>query len=76
MVEEIATSLLNVGCGFVDAPVSGGVEGAQKGTLSVMAGGDSANMLRIKPVLEAISSTVTHMGRLGQDRLPRPSTRL
>jgi 3-hydroxyisobutyrate dehydrogenase len=62
---KIAASLLNVGCGFVDAPVSGGVEGAQKGTLSVMAGGDSANMSRIKPVLDAISSTVTHMGPVG-----------
>lgn len=62
---KIAESLLNVGCGFVDAPVSGGVEGAQKGTLSVMAGGDSANISRIQPVLEAISSTVTHMGPVG-----------
>jgi len=62
---EIATSLLKIDCGFVDAPVSGGVEGAQKGTLSVMAGGDSANILRIKPVLEAFSFTVTHMGPVG-----------
>ena len=62
---KIAASLANVGCEFVDAPVSGGVEGAQKGTLSVMAGGDSANISRIKPVLEAISSTVTHMGPVG-----------
>jgi len=49
----------------VDAPVSGGVEGAKKGTLSVMAGGDSANISRIMPVLEVISSTVTHMGPVG-----------
>jgi 3-hydroxyisobutyrate dehydrogenase len=50
---------------FIDAPVSGGVEGAIKGSLSVMAGGKSADMLRIQPVLEAISSTVTHMGPVG-----------
>ena len=62
---KVADSLSNVGCDFVDAPVSGGVEGAQKGTLSVMAGGESANISRIKPVLEAISSTVTHMGPVG-----------
>lgn len=62
---KIAASLLNVSCGFVDAPVSGGVEGAQKGTLSVMAGGESANISRIKPVLDAISATVTHMGPVG-----------
>ena len=62
---KVAASLANVGCDFVDAPVSGGVEGAQKGTLSVMAGGESANISRIKPVIEAISSTVTHMGPVG-----------
>ena len=62
---EVADSLQAVGAGFVDAPVSGGVEGAKKGTLSVMAGGDSANISRIMPVLEAISATVTHMGPVG-----------
>jgi 3-hydroxyisobutyrate dehydrogenase len=62
---QLAASLGDVGCGFVDAPVSGGVEGAKKGTLSVMAGGDSANISRIMPVLEAISATVTQMGPVG-----------
>jgi 3-hydroxyisobutyrate dehydrogenase len=62
---QISASLLEAGAGFVDAPVSGGVEGAQKGTLSVMAGGDSASISRIMPVLEAISASVTHMGPVG-----------
>lgn len=62
---EVADQLIRIDCGFVDAPVSGGVEGAKKGTLSVMAGGDSANISRIMPVLEAISGTVTHMGPVG-----------
>jgi len=62
---QVSASLLEAGAGFVDAPVSGGVEGAQKGTLSVMAGGDSANISRIMPVLEAISASVTHMGPVG-----------
>jgi 3-hydroxyisobutyrate dehydrogenase len=62
---QLAANLLEVGCGFVDAPVSGGVEGAKRGTLSVMAGGDSTNMSRIMPVMEAISATVTHMGPVG-----------
>jgi 3-hydroxyisobutyrate dehydrogenase len=51
--------------GFVDAPVSGGVEGAKRGTLSVMAGGESADIERIRPILNAISGTVTHMGPVG-----------
>ena len=62
---QVAASLLDVGSGFVDAPVSGGVEGVQKGTLSVMAGGDAATILRIMPVLEAFSVSVTHMGPVG-----------
>jgi len=62
---QVSASLLEAGAGFVDAPVSGGVEGAQKGTLSVMAGGDSANISRIMPVLQAISASVTHMGPVG-----------
>jgi 3-hydroxyisobutyrate dehydrogenase len=62
---QVSASLSEVGCALVDAPVSGGVEGAQRGTLSVMAGGESANISRIMPILEAISATVTHMGPVG-----------
>ena len=62
---QVSDSLGEAGAGFVDAPVSGGVEGAKKGTLSVMAGGDSANISRIMPVLDAISASVTHMGPVG-----------
>ena len=57
--KKVAASLAETGAGFVDAPVSGGVEGGKKGTLSVMAGGESANISRIMPVLEAASGTVT-----------------
>jgi len=63
--KRVASSLQDANAGFVDAPVSGGVEGAKKGTLSVMAGGDSATISRIMPVLETISATVTHMGPVG-----------
>ena len=62
---QVSASLHEAGASLVDAPVSGGVEGAQKGTLSVMAGGDSANISRIMPVLEAISASITHMGPVG-----------
>jgi 3-hydroxyisobutyrate dehydrogenase len=62
---QVSASLQEVSANLVDAPVSGGVEGANKGTLSVMAGGDSANISRIMPVLEAISASVTHMGPVG-----------
>jgi len=62
---QAAALFSELGCGFVDAPVSGGVEGAKNGTLSVMAGGDIANISRLMPVLESFASTVTHMGPVG-----------
>lgn len=62
---QVAARLAEVGAGFVDAPVSGGVEGAKKGSLSVMAGGESANISQIMPVLEVLSAKVTHMGPVG-----------
>ena len=62
---QVSASLHEAGASLVDAPVSGGVEGAQKGTLSVMAGGNSATISRIMPVLEAISASITHMGPVG-----------
>lgn len=62
---KLAGQVDEAGAGFVDAPVSGGVEGARKGTLSAMVGGDSADIERIRPVLDAIAGSVTHMGDVG-----------
>lgn len=53
------------GIGFIDAPVSGGVEGARNGKLSVMAGGDAAVLDTVRPVLEAYAARITHMGATG-----------
>ena len=50
---------------FLDAPVSGGVEGATAGTLTALVGGDEADVNRARPVLEAFSSTVVHVGLAG-----------
>ena len=60
-----AERLAERGVGFVDAPVSGGSEGALKGTLSIMVGGSSEHLERARPVLDAMGSTVTHMGPVG-----------
>lgn len=51
--------------GFVDAPVSGGVEGARNGKLSVMAGGDADVIEKARPLLEAYASRISHMGATG-----------
>ncbi|HXX60192.1 MAG TPA: NAD(P)-dependent oxidoreductase [Candidatus Sulfotelmatobacter sp.] len=60
-----AARLAERGIGFVDAPVSGGSEGAQKGTLTIMVGGETAAVERAQPVLAAIGTTITHMGPVG-----------
>ena len=53
------------GMGWVDAPVSGGPAAAEAGRLTVMAGGDPADMERAAPVLAALAVNVTHMGPVG-----------
>ena len=50
---------------FIDAPVSGGVEGAKNGKLSIMVGGDADTLARAKPVLEAYGARIGHMGPIG-----------
>jgi 3-hydroxyisobutyrate dehydrogenase len=62
---EIAAKLAERGITMLDAPVSGGSEGAEKGTLSIMVGGEEASFARAKPVFEAIGKTITHMGPSG-----------
>jgi 3-hydroxyisobutyrate dehydrogenase len=53
------------GIGFLDAPVSGGVEGARNGKLSIMVGGGAADLALARPVLEAYALRITHLGGSG-----------
>lgn len=62
---ELARRLADQGVGFVDAPVSGGSEGALKGTLTIMVGGATGDVERARPVLEAMGSSITRMGPVG-----------
>ncbi len=50
---------------FLDAPVSGGIEGARQGTLAMMIGGEAAVIERITPVLDTIAGRIEHMGPVG-----------
>ena len=61
MAQEVAEGL-GRGVAALDAPVSGGVAGAEAGTLSVMAAGDPAAFERVRPVLEAIGSNTVFVG--------------
>ncbi len=62
---EMATRLNSQGVRFLDAPVSGGSEGAAKGILSIMVGGDAEDVERALPILQAYGKTITHVGKQG-----------
>ncbi len=61
----MATALAARGVAYLDAPVTGGTEGARAGTLSVLVGGAAADVERARPVLEAVGRTITHLGPVG-----------
>jgi 3-hydroxyisobutyrate dehydrogenase len=60
-----AEQLQGIDVAFLDAPVSGGIEGARKGTLAMMVGGDLVVLEKITPVLNAIAGRIAHMGPVG-----------
>ena len=63
--KRIAARLVEKGVGYLDAPVSGGVLGAEGGTLTVMVGGEVTTLERVRPVLEAFGKKIVHCGAIG-----------
>jgi len=61
-VEKIAARVLETGRGFIDAPVSGGVVGAEGATLTIMAAAPRAAFEAVRPVLDALGDKVFHVG--------------
>nr|WP_286195614.1 NAD(P)-dependent oxidoreductase [Synechococcus sp. CCAP 1479/9] len=61
----MAAALAERGVAYLDAPVTGGTEGARAGTLSVLVGGAAADLERARPVLEAVGGTITAIGPVG-----------
>jgi 3-hydroxyisobutyrate dehydrogenase-like beta-hydroxyacid dehydrogenase len=62
---RLAAQLAERGIAWLDAPVTGGTEGARAGTLSVLVGGDVAVLERARPLLEVVGGTITHFGPVG-----------
>ena len=60
-----AAEAADAGAAWLDAPVSGGSEGATRGTLSIMVGGDDKEFRRALPYLESFGTTITHVGPTG-----------
>jgi 3-hydroxyisobutyrate dehydrogenase-like beta-hydroxyacid dehydrogenase len=68
-VKRLAAQAAEKGVGFLDAPLSGMVTGAEAGTLSVFVGGDAANLAQVRPLLETFSSHVFHVGEVGHGNI-------
>jgi 3-hydroxyisobutyrate dehydrogenase len=68
---ELGGRLEDLGVAMLDAPVSGGSEGAVAGTLTIMVGGDPADLERASDVLHAMGRTITHIGPLGSGQVAK-----
>lgn len=76
-VEAMAAKVTATGRGFVDAPVSGGVVGAEAGTLSIMFSGADAAVAAVRPALEVMGDKLFHMGdRPGQGAMTKTINQL
>ncbi len=68
---DLAELLRRKDCFLVDAPVSGGDVGAQKGTLAIMAGGEKEAFERVRPMFEAMGKTITYCGPVGNGQVTK-----
>lgn len=62
---DFAARLADADIRMIDAPVSGGSEGARNATLAIFVGGDVADVERARPILAAMGRTITHVGPIG-----------
>ena len=69
VTREITGKLAEKGVKMLDAPVSGGVIGAQQGTLSIMVGGEEGVFKEALPVFEVMGKTITHVGGNGDGQV-------
>lgn len=72
----VHVQLAALGVGFLDCPVSGGVEGARSGALAIMAGGDEAVYERALPMLHAMGKTVAHFGASGAGQAAKATNQI
>ena len=68
---EMAAALAEKEIRMIDAPVSGGSEGAQNGTLAIMVGGEKEDVQHAMPVLEAMGKIITHVGGIGSGQITK-----
>ena len=71
-----AVSLQSAQLHFVDAPVTGGTEGAKAGTLGIMVGAGDEAFLRVIPVFQAMGKTIEHMGPVGSGQATKAANQI
>ena len=71
LARELDAAARERGLGFLDAPVSGGQQGAERGELTVMAGGEERDFERVRPVLAAYAKTAKRLGPAGSGQLAK-----
>lgn len=66
----------HVGAGYLDAPVSGGAIGAEKGTLSIMVGGEESDFHRATPLFKVLGNNINHVGPLGAGQIAKTANQM
>ena len=74
--KEYAQKIQALGCGYLDAPVSGGDVGARNATLSIMCGGEPAVFERVKPVFELMGKNITLVGAVGDGQTAKVANQI
>lgn len=74
--KELAARLATVGVHLLDAPVSGGQQGAVDATLTIMVGGADEDVRRAWPIFSALGGTVTHLGGTGAGQLAKAANQI
>ncbi len=69
--KRLDEALRSKGCALVDAPVSGGDVGARNATLAIMAGGETAAVERVRPILQVMGRIITHCGPVGSGQVAK-----
>ncbi len=69
--QELGQRVAALGATWLDAPISGGSEGAARGTLSIMLGGEAAAVAQVRPYLQVMGQTITHVGPLGAGQMAK-----
>jgi 3-hydroxyisobutyrate dehydrogenase-like beta-hydroxyacid dehydrogenase len=74
--KDFAKAVMDKGCEYIDAPISGGAVGAKEGSLTIMAGGSDEMIERARPLFEAMGSRLTHIGGIGTGQVAKSANQV